>query len=301
MIARPTREAMIALLVLCTAGCGGDDADAVVVLGLTTDMAVGFALDRVEATTTVDGVITSAERRSYGAGDLSLPAELLVQRAQDGAEVELSVAAFRDDEAAPLVTRRAATRAAGGRTLLLPVSLDEACAAVTCANGATCAAGACVDPFIAPSDLADHDPGWITSARDACKAPSSGDPAMRIGQGQSAFAPLEEGEVVPIEPGPQGGHHVWLALRATGLRQMGSRLTVGGRFPELALALPPFTSQVTLRKAGADHCEIYGVRFQVDRGLSVEAVRGRALDIDVTLEDPDGDVATAARQVVIAP
>ncbi|WP_437968409.1 hypothetical protein WMF04_03565 [Sorangium sp. So ce260] len=301
MIVRPTPEALLALLALCASGCGGGDADALVVVGLTTDMAIGFEVDQIESTATVDGVITHAERLSYRAGDLSLPAELLLEPAHDGAAVELSVAAFRDGEASPIVTRRAATRAAGGRRLLLPVSLDEACSALVCPAGATCAAGACVDPFIAPSALDDHDPTWIAEARDACKTPSSGDPEIVIGQGESAFAPLEDGEVVPIEAGPQGGHHVWLALRVTGLRQMGSRLEVGGYFPELAFELLPFTARVTLRSAGQGRCEIYGIRFQVDRGLAVDNVRGRALDVEIALEDPNGDVATAARRVVIAP
>ncbi|WP_437590656.1 hypothetical protein [Sorangium sp. So ce1000] len=301
MSVRPTPETLLALLLLCAAGCGSEADDAFVVVGLTTDMAVGFEFDRIERTTKVDGVVTRAERLSYGGGELSLPAELVVGPAPDGAEIELSTAAFRDGEASPIVTRRVATRAAGGRRLLLPVSLDEACSAATCAASATCAAGACVDPFIAPSALADYDPRWIASASDACKTPSSGGPAVVIGQGQSAFASLEHGEVVPIEAGPQGGHHVWLALRVTGLRQMGSRLTVDGYFPDLGFELLPFTSQVTLHKAGEGLCEILGVRFQVDRGLSVEAVRGQALDIEIALEDPNGDVATAAQRVVISP
>ncbi|WP_437654125.1 hypothetical protein [Sorangium sp. So ce1182] len=301
MIVRRAPAPLLALLALCSAGCASEGADALVVVGLTTDMAVGFELDRVESTTKVDGVITRAESRSYRGGELSLPAELAVGPARDGAEIALTVAAFRDGEASPVVTRRAATRAVSGRTLLLPVSLDEACSAAVCAASATCAEGACVDPFIAPSALADHDPTWIASARDACKTPSSDHPAVVIGQGDRAFAPLGDGEVMPIEAGPQGGHHVWLALRVEGLRQVGSRLTVGGHFPELAFELPPFTSQVTLRRAGDAGCEIYGIRFQVDRGLSVESVRGRALDVEIVLEDPDGDVATAARRIVIAP
>jgi hypothetical protein len=301
MIVRPPPRTRIALLVLCSASCGSEEADAHVVVGLTTDMAVGFDTHHVEWTTKVGGVITHDERLSYGEGKLSLPAELLVQPAHDGAEVELSIAAFRDGEASPIVTRRAATRAASGRRLLLPVSLDEACSAAACASNATCVAGACVDPFITPSALADYDPRWLASAPDACKTPSSGDPVVVLGQGESAFAQLEDGAVVSLEAGPQGGHHVWLALRVNGLRQMGSRLTVGGRFPDLAFELLPSTSQLTLRKAGENRCEIHGVRFQVDRGLPVEAVRGRALDIEIIMEDPNGDVATAKKRIFIAP
>ena len=301
MIVGPTRRAQVALLVLVTAGCGAEDVDAQVVVGLTTDMAVGFDIRRLERTTKVDGVVTHTEDLSYGEDALSLPAELPAEAVQGGAEVELTVAAFREGEASPFVTRRAATRAVSGRTLLLPVSLDEACGAAACAPKATCVEGACVDPFIDPSALADYDPAWIASAPDACKTPSSGPPAVVIGQGEDAFAPLGDSEVVSIEAGPQGGHHVWLALRVNGLRQMGSRLTVGGTFPELAHELPPFTSLVALRRAAKGQCEIYGVRFQVDQGLSVEAVRGRTLDIVVALEDPNGDVAKAMKRVTIAP
>ncbi|WP_438041556.1 hypothetical protein [Sorangium sp. So ce128] len=301
MSVRPIPGTLLSLLPLCSAGCGSDAADALVVFGLTTELAVGFDIERVERTTKVDGVVTRAERLSYRRGELSLPAELEVGPARDGAEVELSIAAFRDGEASPIVTRKATTRAASGRSVLLPVSLDEACCATSCAASATCAAGACVDPFIDPSALDDYDPLWIASASDACKTPSSGDPAVVIGQGRDAFASLEHGEVVPIEAGPQGGHHVWLALRVTGIRQMGSRLTVEGYFPELEFELLPFTAQITLHKAGEGGCEIDGVRFQVDRGLPVEAVRGQALDIEITLEDPNGDVGTAAQRVVISP
>ncbi|CAN90637.1 hypothetical protein predicted by Glimmer/Critica [Sorangium cellulosum So ce56] len=301
MSVRPIPGTLLSLLLLCSAGCGSDAADGLVVVGLTTELAVGFDIERVERTTKVDGVVTRTEGLSYRRGQLSLPAELEVGPARDGAEVELSIAAFRDGEASPVLTRKAATRAAGGRSVLLPVSLDEACCAISCAASATCAAGACVDPFIAPSALDDYDPQWIASANDACKTPSSGDPAVVIGLGQDAFASLEHGEVVPIEAGPQGGHHVWLALRVTGLRQMGSRLTVEGYFPELEFELLPFTAQITLHRAAEGGCEIDGVRFQVDRGLPVETVRGQALDIQVTLEDPNGDVGTAAQRVVLSP
>jgi hypothetical protein len=297
---RPTSH-RLALLVLASAGCGGEDADALVVVGLTTDMAVGFDIRHVDRTTKVNGGVTRAESLSYSSGDLSLPAEIQVEGVKDGADVEVTLEAFRGDDASPFMTRRASTRAAGGRRLLLPVSLDEACSALVCPDGATCDEGACVEPFIAPAILAEYDPTWLASAPDACKTPASGDPEIVIGKGESAFTPLEKNEVVAIEAGPQGGHHVWLALRVTGLRQMGSILTVEGTFPELSYELLPFTSHVTLRKTAESHCEIYGVRFQVDRGIPVAEVRGRALDIDIALKDPNGDVATAMKRVVIAP
>jgi hypothetical protein len=299
MLVRPTSPALLALLLLCSAACGGEE-EARVTVGLTTDIAVGFDIESVERTAKIDGAVTLGERLSYDQGELRLPEEIALPAAPDDAAVEVTIAAFREGEAAPLLTRTARTRAEGGRRLFLPVSLDEACAGVTCAAGATCVAGACGDPFLAPSALADHDPAWIVSATDACKTPAAGAPTLVLGKGSSAFASLAEGEVVAIEPGPQGGHHVWLALQVKGLRQMGSKVKVAGHYPALAFEVRSFTSQITLRKVG-DHCEIYGIRFQVDRDIPVETIKGQPLDIEVSLEDPNGDIATAEKQVIIAP
>lgn len=301
MIVRKAAQALLALSLLGSAACGSQEAETQVVVGLTTDIAVGFDIDRIEITASVDGAVRHTEGRSYDAGELSLPAELLVTPTRDGAEVSVSVAAFRDGDPAPRVIRRATTRAVGGRKELLPLSLDEACLGRSCAASETCVKGACVDPFLAPGSLADYDPSWIVSAPDACKTSTSGEARVVIGKGQEAFATLETDELMALEPGPQGGHHVWIALRVAGLRQMGSRLTVGGTFPELAFKLPPARSSVTLRKAADDQCEIHGVRFQVDRGIAVDSIRGHRLDMEITLEDPTGDEASAVKRVVLPP
>ncbi|MDI1450211.1 hypothetical protein QHF85_39595 [Polyangium sp. 6x1] len=288
------------LCVVALAGCADEESNTEVVVGLTTNMAVGFDFYELERTVKVDGVVAQSERLSYGAGSLRLPAELRVPTAKDGATIELSLTAKHIGEDVPVVTREVGTRVLGGQSLLLPVSLDEACAGVSCAANTTCVKGACASPFLEPSSLAAYDPAWMQSAEDACKMASSGEPAIVVGKGQDAFAPLTEGEVVAIEQGPQGGHHVWLALRVTGLRQMGSTLKIGGVYPDLDYKLPPASSLATLRKAG-DHCELYGIRFQVDRGIEVESVRGLPLDVDLVLTDPTGDAATAKTRVVIAP
>ena len=78
MSGRPTSRARIALLALITAGCGSEDAGARVVVGLTTDMAVGFDVRRVEKTTKVSGAVAGTESFAYGQGKLALPAEIEV-------------------------------------------------------------------------------------------------------------------------------------------------------------------------------------------------------------------------------
>lgn len=38
-------------------------------------------------------------------------------------------------------------------------------------------------------------------------------PLVELGTGTNHFVPLEAGAVLPIIAGPQGGHHLWAALR----------------------------------------------------------------------------------------
>ncbi len=52
----------------------------------------------------------------------------------------------------------------------------------------------------------------------ACAAPADLGPVdCVIGTGVTRFVPLEEGDVVRIAAGPQGGHHIWGAVVARGL------------------------------------------------------------------------------------
>ncbi|MFO0757297.1 MAG: hypothetical protein U0359_12450 [Byssovorax sp.] len=302
MIVRPASCArkLSLLLLLGAAGCAGGE-EARVVVGLTTDMAVGFDVDKLAVKLESGGALVRSEELSYAEGKLSLPAEIAAGAMPEGAEVQVSVDAFGDHGTKHLFTRQAATRAELGRMVLLPVSLGEACVTAICPAGTTCVEGDCRDPFVAPSTLSAYDPSWIATAPDACKTPSSGPPAIVIGRGNDAYAPVSEGEVVPIEAGPQGGYHVWLALRVEGLRQLGTEMTITGYFPDRDVTLSPFTALVTLRKAEGGQCEIHGIRFQVTRAEDVEEVRGQPIEVHVALTDPNGDSAEADARLVIAP
>ena len=51
--------------------------------------------------------------------------------------------------------------------------------------------------------------------------PAAGDLVVELGTGEVGFEPLADEQPVPLVAGPQGGHHVWLSLRAEGLAKGG--------------------------------------------------------------------------------
>lgn len=269
------------------------------VAGLSTDLAIGFDLHQIQISPQVNGSLRPSTTLKYGAAKALLPAEFPIEPVLDGDEILITAQAFQQNQPIPLITRRAKTQAVAGRTILLSLSLSETCTNIPCDTSTTCIGGQCTDPWIAPSALPDYSPTWLASAEDACKTPTSGTPQLTIGQGRDSFSPVEENQVVPIEPGSQGGHHIWIALRIRGLRQMGSILSIDGYYPALDFRLLPFRSMITLHRTGGEECEIFGVRFQIDRDIPVAQVRGQALDMDIALEDPNGDLGTAQRRVVI--
>ena len=299
MKTRPTLLMLFALGAGGLSGCAGEEEDAAVAVGLSTDLAVGFEVRRVETTATLSGEVTLTESWLYTNGELRLPKELMLPPAADGESVEVSTRAFGEDGGEALVSRSVRTTAVAGRTLLVPLSLDEACEGVACSSGLTCEAGACKNPYVAPDNLPEYDPGWTSSAKDACKSGSSAETTLTIGKGQEGYSTFADGDTLPIEAGPQGGHHAWLALRVTELRQTGSQMKIEGAYPGLGVELPAVSSMVTLRKADEGGCELYAVRFQVDYGLEVEDILGQPIEATITLTDPDGASASATRTFVI--
>jgi hypothetical protein len=48
-------------------------------------------------------------------------------------------------------------------------------------------------------------------------APLAQDPWVEVGTGADAFEPVEDGDVLAVERGSQGGQHVWAGVRAWGV------------------------------------------------------------------------------------
>lgn len=48
----------------------------------------------------------------------------------------------------------------------------------------------------------------------ASVAPEPGEPRLELGTGTARFAPVQDGDALPMVHGAQGGWHVWVAVRA---------------------------------------------------------------------------------------
>ena len=311
-----------AVLAAALAGCGDGAAPAdahagdapQVIAGVTSDFVPGKDLDRLRAVTSIDGVVAHDETISIrDATPLAFTLESPFPHAPAGARVEIRLEAYAAlGDVAPLVTRTAATTVVDGRTLLLRARLERECVpgyriegdrnTPECEAPETCVAAACRDPYVAPEELEAFAPGWASAYADACRPLDAGAPVVSIGRGIDAYAPLEDGDAVPIEAGPQGGYHMWLALRMTNLHQAGSVTELsadgGGIDPALAEIDVPYGYD----DAGGGWCELHGVRYQLFfADQDVAAHIGSAIHLSARVVDATGDVGFGERTVIIAP
>jgi hypothetical protein len=278
------------------AACGGGEGS--VVFGITSEIKPTL-IERIDARIEVDG----EERltRSYAPGEISFPFELQVDELETGAAVDLSLDVFAGGQ--QILNRTASTTVVEDRSLLYVANLDIECtgpSAPACPAEQTCEDGACVDPFRDPSTLADYYAGWAGGGSgDRCEP--GGAPEVIVGEGQSAYLPLDDGAEAQVEAGPQGGYHVWIAVRVKNLKQSGTVTEVTGRIAELGYDVPPFSVVFTLDPDEGGYCKIYGLRFRLDDETHpIETLLGKSLDITVTLTDADGDVGVGTKRVTLS-
>jgi hypothetical protein len=165
--------------------------------------------------------------------------------------------------------------------------------------GKTCQNGACVDPAVDANKLKDYTSGW-SAAADVCKPVNAGAPVVVVGEGQSDYLPLADGAVAQVEAGPQGGHHVWIAIRMKNLRQTGSITSITGTFPELGITIDPFNVIFTFDQDEGGYCKLYGLRFQLDAAQPIQGLLGHVLDVTVKVTDTDGAVGTGTKTIKLS-
>jgi hypothetical protein len=124
---------------------------------------------------------------------------------------------------------------------------------------------------------------------------------VTVGWGQGDYLPLTELQTLDVEAGPQGGHHIWIAIRMKNLLGSGSRTTLEGVSPATGTTISPFDVIFTYEPADGGYCKLYGLRFQLDAdGVDYLPLLGKELDVTATVVDRSGDTGRDSRRVMLS-
>lgn len=209
----------------------------------------------------------------------------------------------------PVLVRTAEAHFVPGKTRLLRILLQGQCllplpggppGAPSCTAPQTCIGGVCQSDAVSAQDLEPYEADWPETAPDVCKPANAGPPVVQVGTGQSAYLPLTTGQTVQMEQGPQGGHHIWVAVRQENLKQSGSTTTLTSVVPTTGLAGPKTRFAFNFTPGEGGFCNLYGLRYQLDvDGTDYREFLGQPLDVRVTLQDASGTTGVGTAHVVV--
>ena len=315
--------ALPALLAACPGG-GGDTpaAQGTLVVGVQSED-FGGLVQAVHIVATVDGKVADDETLTIAHGTSGgLPKEIVLEGAP-GARAEVVVEALSSQDptratfGTTVAVRRAAAHLVPDVKKLLRVQLETRCVmlaapgsmiapAPTCIAPQTCSAGACTSEEVSFDQLEDYEPTWASSPPDICRPANHGAPEVILGTGQTDFTTLADGQTLMMEQGPQGGHHIWMAVRMRNLRQSGSPTTLTAKLVDDPTSpIAPAAYVFTFDRDEGNYCKLFGLRFQLDSGASdlgadYKRFLGKQLAVTVQVTDTTKATATATRTIQIA-
>lgn len=308
------------LLAACPGETTEEEQDATLVVGVQSD-------DLSSLITSVH-IVAKIEGRdpidiTQGTSPI-LPKEVEI-KAKPGTRIEVVVDGMNLSSPAPIITRRAETIVPGtpGKRLLR-MALEARCAvtppgtpkdagdipsgpqAEACAAPKTCNAGQCVSSVVPFEALEEYVPNWPATAPDLCRPANAGAPELVLGTGQTDYGPLADGQTLQLEKGPQGGHHIWMAVRMRNLKRSGSRTALFAKLPDDPGAqIYPAAYVFSFDRDEGSYCKLYGLRFQLDSGApdlrdAYKKFLGKKLEVTAEVTDSIGQRATSTRSIMIA-
>jgi len=109
-------------------------------------------------------------------------------------------------------------------------------------------------------------------------------------------------QTLQAEAGPQGGHHIWIAVRMKNMKQAGSTTQVSAVQPGTGTPIPPSSFAFTFDPDEGGFCKLYGLRYQLDNGgIDYKQFLGKPLDVTTTVVDSIGQVASSMQHIQVAP
>lgn len=313
------RRLAVLLVPLVLTACPGPDdpeqaKEASLVVGVQTTPDITALVGSVHVVAKVDDVVAKDEIVPAA----QLPKELELKGTPES-RVEVVVDAFGPglDAAAnqpPMITRRATTGLVVDAKKLLRIQLDSRCMTTlggggsgtpVCSAPDTCMFGTCRTSAVAFDDLEDYEATWPSSPPDFCRPAKRGPPEVILGDGQTDYSTLNDGDVLQLEKGPQGGHHIWVALRMKNLRQSGSTTMITSELEGDPAPVPPMAYVFTFDRDEGSYCKLYGLRYQLDSGVvdltqGYKRFLGKRLKVTVKVTDTTGASAESTRTIQIS-
>jgi hypothetical protein len=315
------RRLSVLLVPFLLTACPGSDDDppagpkeGTLVVGVQTTADITALVGSVHVVAKVDDVVQKDEIVPIA----QLPKEIEL-KGTPSSKADVVVDAFGPGPAAadasgtPMITRRATTGLVTDAKKLLRIQLDARCmtlagggpVAPVCNAPDTCLSGACRPSAVAFDDLEDYEPAWPTSPPDFCRPAKHGAPEVVLGDGQTDYSTLNDGDVLQLEKGPQGGHHIWVALRMKNLRQSGSTTMISSEVEGDPAPVPPMAYVFTFDRDEGNYCKLYGLRYQVDSGVTdlTQGYRrflGKRLKVTVKVTDTTGASGESTRTIQLS-
>jgi hypothetical protein len=273
------------------------------------------AIGTIHMVTSVDGAPATDE--TFGLDALPREVKLVAPVSDPSAAISVRLDGYQATGAsppfavAPVLVRTTETHFVPGQVTLLRVLLQGQClaglpggppGAPTCVAPQTCIGGACQDDTVAPRGLERYTPQWASNAPDICKPSGAGAGVVQVGSGQTDYLPVTNGQTLQAEQGPQGGHHIWIAVRQQNLKQSGSTTTITSVQPLTGLVGPRMSFAFTFDPDEGGFCKLHGLRYQLDiDGIDYHQFLGKPLDVTVVIADPTGATGTGVAHVNIDP
>ncbi|MGZ3423807.1 MAG: hypothetical protein ACXWUG_25535 [Polyangiales bacterium] len=143
-------------------------------------------------------------------------------------------------------------------------------------------------------------------APDYCKPSlaAGASAALTIGEGQSFYRDIVDDTALQWEKGPQGGHHVWIALRQKNLRRIGTIITID--LHDIQDPASPKLLNHSRLVFGFDRdeggwCTLTGLRMQLDNaGIDLATLQNHRIEVKAKLDDPDGATASAVKTIIVS-
>jgi hypothetical protein len=315
-----TQSALLLLSAFCALGETGCKKKAQLVVGVDAQPSVASQVGKLHVKASVGpnvlvekDIVPKQGNEKLAALESPFPFEVPLE-ADPGAQVDVLIEAFRAGpnntvaDTPMLVRRSHAPFIAGAAPKLDRLQLESSCIVgvpgfkgPACTAPQSCAGGRCIDPTLLEEDLEPYVASWATTRPDVCRPADAGAPVVVAGTGATDFAPLADGQTLAPEKGPQGGHHLWIALRMKNLRQAGSVVTLTGEQPGTGLKVPPTSFVFTFEKDSGGFCKLYGLRFQLDNSSTpVTKFLAQPLDVKIQVKDQTGAEGEATIHVNVA-